>query len=220
MTDSALTEPVTPIAGEGARPTRVARNVATTIVTQLLTWAMSFAVVLYLPAYLGPSGMGKLSLATAIATVFLAIIPLGTSTVLVKEVAREPRRALSLLATSLMLRLPLSVLALALAYGVARAMRLDGELTTLVLVSVGGAIFSVANDAVVSTLQGLEEMPRQNAVAIIEKLVLSCLTIAVVVAHGRLWQIVIVAWVSSALATVCNLSAFWKDIRIGARVRS
>src|SRR5580704_12108558 len=82
---------------EAARP-RVAHNVATTIAAQILTWAMSFAVILYLPAYLGPAGMGKLSLAGAFAAVLTAVVPLGTSTVLVKEISRNHARAMPLLA--------------------------------------------------------------------------------------------------------------------------
>jgi len=174
---------------------------------------MSFAVVLFLPAYLGPAGMGKLSLATAFAAILMAVVPLGTSTVLVKEVARNPDLAVPLLRTSLLLRTPVCLLATLLAYGAASLMRLNHETTILVLVCSGGTVLSVTNDAVASTLQGLEKLPRQNFVAVIEKLVWSGLTILAVVERAPLWQIAMASWVSSGIATVCNLSAFRSDLR-------
>jgi len=191
---------------------RVGRNVAAALIGQFLTWAMSFAVVLFLPAYLGPSGMGKLSLATAFGAVLMAVVPLGTSTVLVKEVARNPERAVSLLRTSLLLRTPVCLLATVVAYGVALLMGLDRATTTLVLVCAGGTVISVTNDAVASTLQGLEKLPRQNFVAVVEKLIWAGLTILAVVEHAPLWQIAMVSWISSAIATACNLSAFRTDL--------
>lgn len=199
-----------PVATAVARP-RVSMNVATTIAAQLLTWAMSFAVVLYLPAYLGPGGLGKLSLAGAFAAVLTALVPLGTSTVLVKEVSRRHDCALPLLAASLTARLPLSFLATAAAYGVARLMHLDHVSTVLVLVCSGGAAFALINDAVISTLQGLERLPRQNAVAVVEKLFWALLTIGAVAARHPLWQIAMVPWISSTVAVIGNLTALPRD---------
>jgi len=92
-------------------------------------------------------------------------------------------------------------------------MGLDHATTTLVLVCAGGTVLSVTNDAVASTLQGLEKLPRQNFVAVVEKLVWAGLTIVAVVEHAPLWQIAMVSWISSAIATVCNLSEFRGDLR-------
>jgi len=214
MTDTTMTKSKV-VDGPVDGSARVGRNVAAALVGQFLTWAMSAAVVLFLPAYLGPGGMGKLSLATAFAAVLMAIAPLGTSTVLVKEVARNPDRAVSLLRTSLLLRTPLCLVATVLAYGVAVLMRLDHATTILVLVCAGGTVIGVTNDAVASTLQGLEKLPRQNFVAVVEKLVWAGLTILAVVGRAPLWQIAMVSWVSSSIATVCNLSAFRVDFRAG-----
>jgi len=187
---------------------RVARNVVTTLITQMLLWILSFAVVLYVPTYVGPVGMGKLSFAAAFGLVLAAFIPLGTSTVLVKEVARDHRRVGVLLTSALALRIPFGIVAVAAAYGVAVITHVEPQTRLLVLISAVGAVVAAVNDALISTLQGLERLPRQNAAALLEKLLWAVATICVVVFHGSLWQIAAVGIVSVAVAIVVNLTAF------------
>jgi O-antigen/teichoic acid export membrane protein len=161
--------------------------------------------------------MGKFSFAMAFAAVLSSVIPLGTSTVLVKEVARDRRRVGSLLATTLLLRIPLGIVGTLVAFCITHMMRLSYETTLIVLLCAIGAVFGTTNDAVVSALQGLEMLPRQNAVAIIEKLVWAALSIALVFLHGHLWQFAMVGWVSTGIAITFNLSAFAKDLRAALR---
>ena len=117
---------------------RVAKNVVGTLVTQLLTWAMAALVTYFLPRYVQDSGMGKLGISAAMVMVIGVIVPLGTSQVLIKEIARDKSKAGELLAAGFMLRLILGLIAVPVTYVAAWAMGYSAEMRWLVLVSVPG----------------------------------------------------------------------------------
>src|SRR5262245_26783449 len=96
----------------------VVRNVVVTLGTQLVTWALSFLVTLYLPPYAGDAGLGKLAFAASFVAIFAAVAPIGTSIVLMKEIARERGRAGELLAAAICLRVPVGLTLAALAIGI------------------------------------------------------------------------------------------------------
>src|SRR5262249_7776364 len=85
----------------------LARNVLVPLATQPRSWAVTFVVTLSLPRYVGDTGLGKLAFATSFVAIFGVLVPLGTSNVLVKEVARDRDRAGELLAAAFLLRFPL-----------------------------------------------------------------------------------------------------------------
>lgn len=115
---------------------RVAKNIVGTLLTQLLTFAMAFLVNLYLPRYLGPEGTGKIAIIASWVTVLGVFVPLGTSQVIVKEIARDRSKAGALLATGLTLRLLMGLIAIPVACLVAWALGYSREMLVLLLVSV------------------------------------------------------------------------------------
>ena len=66
-----------------SRSRRLVRNILVSLGTQLISWSLTFAVLLYLPRYVGDAGLGKLSFAAAFVSVFGVLVPLGTSQVLI-----------------------------------------------------------------------------------------------------------------------------------------
>ena len=169
---------------------RVARNVATTLATQLLSWGMTFVVTLYLPRYIGDVGLGFLTLAASFASVFSLLVGLGTSTVLIKDIARNHGRAGELALASLVLRVPLGVAAVALGWGASWALGYDAHLRMLIVVALGVMAMGQITEALGCVLRGLEEIPRQNAAALAEKVVASVLTIVLVVLRAPLALII------------------------------
>ena len=102
-----------------SRSRLVARNVLVTLATQILSWGLSFLVTLYLPRYVGSGGLGALTLAGSFAGIFSIGVGLGTSTVLTRDIARDPDRVGELTLAALALRLPLGLVAVSLAWGIA-----------------------------------------------------------------------------------------------------
>ncbi len=172
---------------------KVARNVATTLATQLLSWGLTFVVTLYLPRYIGDVGLGAVTLAGSFAVVMSLLVSLGTSTVLVKDIARDHARTGEWVLAALALRVPLGLFAIALGWGVSHLLGYDAHLRLLIWVALGVMMVAQIGDVLASALRGLEEIPRQNAAALAEKVTTGVLTIALVVARAPLWTIVAAA---------------------------
>ena len=107
---------------EPSRSGRVARNVLTTLAAQVVSWAMSFGVMIVVTRYVGASGLGALTLAGSFAGVFGIGMALGTSTVLTRDIARDPSRTAELTGAALALRLPLGLLCIGLGWGAANTL--------------------------------------------------------------------------------------------------
>lgn len=84
---------------------QIIKNIRVMLIGQLITWAITFIGIIYVPRYLGATDWGRLAIALAIWSVMSSIINTGTATYLTKEVAKAPARAEELLGTVLIQRL-------------------------------------------------------------------------------------------------------------------
>ena len=209
--------------GESApgRSGLVGRNILATLGTQLISWGLTFAVTLYLPRYVGDTGLGKLAFAASFVTIFGVFVPLGTSTVLIKDISRHRERAGELLAAALLLRLPLGLLMSALAVGVAALLHYPALIQLLIIVAAAGMVLGALNDALGAALQGQENLPRLSVAVLTEKFLSSGLTIYLVFARAPLWTLAAVGLFTSLVSIAVNATAFrsllptlrWPSIR-------
>ncbi len=200
-----------------SRSRLVARNVAATLATQILSWGLSFAVTLYLPSYLGSHGLGVLTLAGSFAGIFSIGVGLGTSTVLTRDIARDPERVGEMTLAALLLRLPLGLLAIAMAWGVARGLGYTPFVSGIILVAVAAMLAGLLNDVLGAALGGLQEIPRRNLAALADKFVVSGLTILLVMRHAPWWMLAAAGGISACVSLAINASAFmpyWKTLRL------
>ena len=191
-----------------SRSQRVGRNVLVTLATQLVSWGLTFAVTLYLPRYVGDAGLGKLAFVASFVMIFGVFVPLGSSTVLVKEIARDRHRTGELLAATLLLRLPLGLMMSGLAVGAAALLHYSALVQVLVLVAACGMVMSALNEAFSAALQGQENMSRLSAAVLVEKFLSSGLTIYLVMVRAPLWMLAAVVLFTSAVSLLINASAF------------
>jgi O-antigen/teichoic acid export membrane protein len=68
----------------------VRKNMASLLLSQVLTWLVSFVLLVEAPDRLGDEAWGALSYATAFVSFFTLVVGLGTSTLLTREIARQP----------------------------------------------------------------------------------------------------------------------------------
>jgi len=193
---------------ELGRGGRVARNVLATLGTQILSWGLTFAVTLFLPRYVGDVGLGKLAFAASFVTVLSVVVPLGTSTLLVKEIARDGARTGELLLAALLLRLPLAVLMTGAAIGLVALLGYPPQTRLLVTVAALGMVVYTVNDALGAALQGQENMPRQSVGLLADKFLASGLTIFLILRHAPLWAIASVGIWTGLVSLLVNASAF------------
>ena len=187
---------------------KVARNVVATLATQLISWGLTFAVTLYLPRYVGDVGLGKLAFAASFVAVFGVIVPLGTSTLLVKEIARDRSRTGELLLAALALRLPLGLLVAGLAVGLASLLGYPPLTRVLVTMAALGMLAGTINDAFGAALQGQENLTRQSVGVLVNKFLGSALTILLIFRHAPLWTLAAIGIWTGLASLVVNASAF------------
>lgn len=83
----------------------VARNTTIQMIQQIVTWASTFILMLFLPRYLGPVEYGRLYLAGSIAGLFLIFIDYDGRTGIAKNIARNPENASDLLVNAISFRI-------------------------------------------------------------------------------------------------------------------
>ena len=186
----------------------VVRSVASTFITQIISWTLTFAVMLYLPRYVGAAGLGKLAFAGSFVAIFGVVVPLGTSNVLIRDIARDRSRTGELLLSAIILRVPLALVMTIVAISAVRLMHYPVITRTLVAVMALGMIVGTVNDALASALQGQEKLPRQSVAVIIEKFLSSGLTIGLVFYRAPLWTLAAVGLFTSLVSLTVNLTAF------------
>jgi len=95
---------------------RLAKNSGYLFFSGIATKILGFVALLYIARYLGPEDFGKFSFAFAFIYFFSFIPDLGIHKILVREAAREPREAGKLIGNGTILKVSLSLAALALAF--------------------------------------------------------------------------------------------------------
>jgi O-antigen/teichoic acid export membrane protein len=198
------------------RSQKAARNLATTILAQLITWSLAFAVTIYLPNYLGPSKLGQLAMAGSIAGIAGVFVALGVTTVLVKEIARDHSRTGELVVSALLLRIPTGIIALVISFGAVRflSFALAGrhgftpQESILVAIYCCVVIVATISNVLAAGLQGQERMARQNLASVVEKVVSSGVAIAFVILRKPLWMFAGVGLVSGLASVLVNATAY------------
>src|SRR3954471_6970371 len=84
--------------------TKVLKNASILMTSQLVTWALSLLLTIFLPRYLGATAVGEFAIANSIWAIMGMLIGAGIDTFLTKQIAREPERTPQLVGTALLLR--------------------------------------------------------------------------------------------------------------------
>jgi O-antigen/teichoic acid export membrane protein len=194
--------------------TRLAlKNTAIQAVSQLITWALSWVLLVILPRYLGDAQFGKLFFAISYSTLFSTLINLGVNTFLVKEVAiLHPAPDASAVEIAerhaglyaLLSNVFTCKIALAVAIYVFQSVLIfflpyDAASREAVLIIGLGTCLGAITQALGGAFQGLQYMLAPSVVLIAEK------TIITAGCALLLWQghaLVAVCWVHTAAAVV------------------
>ena len=186
----------------------VVRSVAATFATQIISWILSFAVMIYVPRYVGAVGYGKYALAASIVGIFSMIVPLGTGTVLVRDIARDRSRTGELLLSALIVRVPLALLMTVVAIATVRLLGYPEITRLLVTLMALGMVFGTVNESLASALQGQEKIPRQSLALLIEKFLSSATAIGLVYYRAPLWAFAAIGLFTVSVSLLVNLTAF------------
>ena len=88
---------------------RVAKNASIYLVSQLVTWLVTFASIAIIPRLLGATTLGKLAYVGTLYGLIMMFYQFGIDSYLIKEIGRDSRKAERLLRATLGLRLAISL---------------------------------------------------------------------------------------------------------------
>lgn len=188
----------------------VARNILAMMSTQLLSWVLTAAVMLYLPRYVSDVNLGRMALAESFSRVAEVFVVLGSSTVIVMEVAKRQRSPAEYILASLLMRIPAGLLMLVTCSIIARVLHYPADTRLYIIFACIAMLLRMIADAVGSVLRGQENIVRQSVSDLVGKMVLAVLTLALILARGPLWAIAAVCILSAMSSLVVVFSAFRK----------
>jgi O-antigen/teichoic acid export membrane protein len=194
----------------------VARNAFHLLAGQVATTALSIGLNAILARSLGAAEFGLLFLVTSMAGFAHVVVEWGQDSYLVREVARRPQRAGSLLGTSIALRVAGGVLACAPTFLVARLIGYDLRTRELAAVAVAATLPAVVARGYGVVFRGRERMDYDAAVNVLAKALALVLTAAAVAGGGRLLAAILAQGVASAAAL--PLAAFFLRRLTSARL--
>ena len=189
------------------------RNVAIMLASQMVSWALSIAVTFYLPGFLGERKLGSLTLAIAFAGTLSSFVSLGTSTVLVQDIAKHPHAARSLVRTSLRLRVGVGLALLILGLVSMPLLGYRSEIGLLIVLMLTAQIFGQIADTFQNGLVALEAMVQQSSAVITDKITFSVLTITLAFLRAPLWWFAAVYLVSTSAAAAVSYVSFMRVSR-------
>ena len=179
----------------------IAKNASVLMASQLVTWAFSLLLTVFLPRYLGARAVGQFHLAGSLWAIIGIAATFGMDILLTKEIARAPAKTVALLGTGAILRAFLYLLG---TVGLIVYVRLAGyPLETLQVIAVVG-ITAFVNQLISlysAALSGLERMEYISLGGIVSKAILTIVSIAVLL----LGQGVIIVAAVATVATLVNL---------------
>lgn len=197
---------------------RIVRNILALGIGQVFTWISAIGLVVLLPRYLGDDGFGKLAAAVSVTDFCGLLAVFGVTTYLTKEVARRGLEGRTEVINALVLRLPLTLLAVGLAAAAAVLLGYDATTRTLVYLFCINMALAAISSVLVGALQGLQELRVVAAMNALSKVSMLALT-ALFLLHGYGLVGVALAWnIATAVGVVGNLAALVSRKALGGRI--
>jgi O-antigen/teichoic acid export membrane protein len=193
----------------GARAMSVRRNMASLLLSQVLTWVVTFALLVEAPDRLGEDAWGALSYASAFVMFFTLVVGLGTSTLLSREIARNPALMSQYVYNAVILKLIIIVIAPVVGIGTALLLGQRGDALWLIIIGFVGVAVGALTEISYSALAGIEVMARPAFFQVLQVYVANGLAIgALLLGFGPL-----VYGTIFALATLIPCVLSWRMMR-------
>ncbi len=177
----------------------IARNTKAMMFSQIVTWASSFVLMLFLPRYLGAEDYGRLYFAISINALGALAMDLGFTALIVKEIARDRAKANSLAINAGVLRVLLWIVSLACTMAFVKLAGYSREAMFVVLVLGGANLFFGLYDLLHRVFVGLERMEFRSYALIVEKVFLALAGVGLLLMGANSLVIAGVMLVSMAL---------------------
>jgi O-antigen/teichoic acid export membrane protein len=187
-----------------SRPPGVGKNVLSTAAAQLISWAVTYVVNIYLPRYLGSVGNAHYTYVSSAVGILGAVVLLGLPHVLTRDIPRTPERTSGMMRRALAIVLLSSALAAVGMLVSAHFLRWSEERRLLLLPLSATLVTTAANEIFAAVWIGREFASRQSAMILLDKFVSSALVIACIFFGGALWTVGLSFLVTQLVVAAAN----------------
>lgn len=170
----------------------IVQNVIALAVRQTATWILTAILILFVPRYLGDTGLGQVTFAVSFTAMFQGFVNLGTTTFIIKHVAVNRDSVNRVFWNAIAQRVPLSLLAIVAIAIAVRLLHYPAESRILVYIASALMAITTLNGILSAIMQGLEEMRWPGFAEVVGKAVVTAAGIVVLV---RGMGVVAYAWV-------------------------
>ncbi|HTY57380.1 MAG TPA: flippase [Bacteroidota bacterium] len=159
---------------------RIAKNTSILLFQQVITWASTFLLMLFLPRYLGPVEFGRLYLAQSVRDIFLIFVTFGGNYLVAKAVSREKERTGQILTDIVAMRFTFAVISLAAMMAFASYVGYPEEVRVMVLVFGVGMLWQGALTTLFGCFMGHELIKYTSVGSITERVFVSIVAVAAI----------------------------------------
>lgn len=180
----------------------IAKNTSYLTVALILQKIISFTYFTLLARYVGPASLGKYYLAISFTTIFAIFIDLGFTNVLTREIAKDQKKAESWLGNIIGLKIPLSILALAIVIILVNVLGYDSLTKTLVYISAISMVLDSFTTTFFGAVRGFHNLKYESISSVVFQLIVLIVGYSSLLLGGGL----IPAMAALALASIFNFS--------------
>ena len=190
------------------------RNIAHLMSSQAVTWVLATLVAYVVPRFLGPSGLGRLRVSTAVWTMAQLFVALGTSTFLTLQIARDRQRGDRLVGPIIVMRVVAFGLCVVILAAIGVVLGVDLE-TVAIFGLIGlGVLIATVYEVWTAALNGLEQMKYPARTTVISRVIYSVLVLALVVSTRDVLAVAAAGLPSAVVSFVLLRSAFRRFGRV------
>ncbi len=183
----------------------ILKNTAVLFVGQFSTWALTIIYTIYVPRRVGAYGWGELAIAGAWTTVGATMVALGMGTLMVRDMARDHRKAPDMIGVAIVTRLLLIVPCMLIIVALAWGYPLHTQVVIYILSL--GMVFQLLTGPFQAGFQAIEQMKFNSFSDVISKAIVALVSVGLVLV-GR--GIILISTVSAVASLfVLGLNIIW-----------
>ncbi len=193
---------------------KILSNIMFLVSGQGLSWVLASVQILILPRYLGPAGLGTLSLMWSISAIVVVVAALGTKMFILREVAREPTAASLYVGPATLLCTGVAIICWSL---VALAINLTENTQTIKLVLylvAAASILSLSGSPLRASMQGMDKMHYTLFEVLLDKGMNTLLILGVVAFNLGIIAVASIGLITSSLVLIMYWLSFLKQYKI------
>jgi len=193
------------------RARKIAKNTTVLLISQIISYLLSFFYTIYTARYLGVEGFGILSLALAITGIFGILMDIGLTQLTVREVSRNKSLARKYLNNTITIKFILSLLTFGLIFIVVNIIGYPQQTSDVVYIITLSIIIGAFSGIFNSIFQAYEKMEYQSIGVIISSILMFTGVILSIYYKLDILAFASIYLIASIIVLIYSFSIFFKN---------